>query len=303
MFHRGGKAQNSMNFLRRTLTATAPAALGVFLLASAASASTITGSVSSYGSNSAITAGNSGTISAATFDQAATDAAIQAACPTGYTCSGSTLTEIEFSLTVNTDAAVTVSNTNASTSYVGPLTGKNGTYGNPTSGYAVAQVTTVDLIDPLNNTVVEDIPTFSAATTNEFRSSTCTGTAVSSAFTNCLAVAPGGQTYTGTGTDTDMGSYTGSDLAGVLSTYVGTGGTVTFNLSSQGGTNNGRLPSNVGISSNTATIQALTNALTVTYDYSYTETLIPTGTPEPGTMALVGGALLAIGLFRKKRTN
>jgi hypothetical protein len=37
---------------------------------------------------------------------------------------------------------------------------------------------------------------------------------------------------------------------------------------------------------------------TVVYDY--TETAIPTGTPEPTTMVLFSGALLAIGLYRKK---
>jgi len=290
-----------MNFFRRTLNATAPAALGVLLLAGSASATTvITGTTSTFGSNGAFGAGTTGSVSAGQFNQAATDAAIQAACPAGFTCSGSTLTEIDFTLTVNTQAAVTLSNTNAGTAYVGPLAGENGTFGNPTSGFAVSQLTTIDLNDAINQGIVEDIPTFSAATTNEFKSSTCSGTAVSSAFTNCLAVAHGGQSYSGTGTDSQSGSYTG-DLSGLLSTYVGSG-QVAFTLSSIGGTENGRLPTNVGISSNTATIEALTNSLAVTYDYSYTETAIPS-TPEPTTMALVGGALLAIGLVRKKRIN
>jgi hypothetical protein len=239
-------------------------------------------------------------VSAGQFNQTVTDAAIQAACPAGFTCSGSTLTEIDFLLTVNTTAAVTVSNTNAAIALVGSITGKNGTFGNPTSGFALAQLTTIDLNDGITDGLVEDIPTFSAATTNEFKSSTCTGTAVASAFTNCLAVAAGGQSYSGTGTDAETGSYTG-DLSGELGTYVGAGN-VSYTLTSIGGTNNGRLPSNVGISSNTATIQALTNSLVVTYDYSYTETAISSA-PEPTTMALVGGALLAIGLIRKKRIS
>jgi hypothetical protein len=290
-----------MNIFRRTLIATAPAALGVLLFAGGASATTITGSTSSQGSNGAFGAGTTGSVSAGQFNQAAIDAAIAAACPVTDTCSGSTLVEIDFSLTVNTTATVTLSNTNAGTSYVGPLSGLNGTYGSPTSGFAVGQLTTVDLNDPVTGTIVEDVPTFNAATTNEFRSSTCTGTAVATAFTNCLAVAHGGQTYSGTGTATDTGSYTG-DLSGVVGTYVGAG-SVNFGLSSIGGTVNGRLPSNVGISTNTATIQALTNSLTVSYIYTYDDTVNPTGAPEPTTMALVGGALLAIGLVRKKRLS
>ncbi len=297
-----------MNILRRTLIATAPAALGVLLFAGSASATTIMGSTSTSGSNGAFGAGATGSVSAGQFNQVALDAAIQAACPPGFTCSGSTLNEIDFLLTVNTTAAVTVSNTNASTALVGPIGyvspsnpgPDNGTFGHPTSGFALAQVTTVDLSDGITDDLIDDIPTFSAATTNEAKSNTCAGTAVASAFTNCLAVAAGGQTYSGTGTDTEAGSYTG-DLSGEVGTYVGAG-SVSFTLGSIGGTVSGRLPTNVGIASNTATIQALVNSLTVTYDYSYTETAVSSA-PEPTTMVLVGAGLLAIGMIRKKRIS
>jgi hypothetical protein len=257
------------------------------------------------GSITAFSAGSNSTVSANQFNQTALDAAIQSACPAGDTCSGSTLTEIDFSLQVNLSASVGVLNSNSTTSYIGPYTGTPG--GNPGtfaggggSGTAIAEVATIDLTDGITGGIdVEDIPTFSVATTSQFKTS-CggTGTATSGHFINCLGVASGSHTYSGTGTDTETGSYTG-DLSGETSTYVGPG-LVTFTLASSGTENNGALTSGVTIPTNSAGVTALSNALVVTYDYSYTETA---AAPEPTTMVLVGGALLAIGIIRKKRIS
>jgi PEP-CTERM motif len=288
-----------MKFFRRTLIATTPAALGVLLFAGGASATTIIGSTTAYGNIAAFSAGPTGsTVSVNQFNQTSLDAAIQAACPTGDTCSASTLTEIDFSLQVNVTATVGVGNSNGITSYIGSITGSTGTFGAPTSGIAIAEIVTTDLNDGITTGLVEDNPTFSAATTNQFKSASCSGTpATSGSFHNCLAVASSGQSYSGTGTDTETGSYTG-DLSGETSTYVGAG-LVNFTLAANGNTTTGSYPAGLTFPTNTAAVTALTNGLVVTYDYSYTET----SSPEPATMALVGGGLLLIGFIRKKRVS
>ena len=240
-------------------------------------------------------------MSANQFNQTALDAAIQAACPAQTTCSGSTLTEIDFSLQINLTASVGVVNSNGTTSYIAANGGTLGSYaGGATSGTAIIATDQIDLTDAVSGGIdVTDIPTFSVATTNQFRNANCsvtTGISVSH-FANCLAVASGGQTYSGTGTDTETGSYTG-DLSGETSTYVGSG-LVTFTLASAGSETNGTLPAGVTIPTNSAGVTALSNALVVTYDYTYTETTAP----EPTTMVLVGGGLLLIGFIRKKRVG
>jgi hypothetical protein len=289
-----------MNFFRRTVIATAPAALGVILFAGGASATTITGSSTAYGNIAAFNAGSSSSVSANQFNQTLLDAAIQAACPAGDTCSGSTLTEIDVSLTVNLTASLGVNNSNSFTTYAPANSATPGTYGNATSGTAIADQAGIEITDPVTGGIdFTDKPTFSVATTNEFKNANCTVTTgiSSSHFANCLAIAPGSTTYSGTGTDTETGSYTG-DLSGETSTYVGSG-SVSFDLSGSTFTPN-TLPNGVTIPTNSASITALTHGLTVTYDYSYTEVQ---NTPEPTTMALVGGALLAIGIIRKKRIS
>jgi hypothetical protein len=289
-----------MNFFRRTVIATAPAALGVILFAGGASATTITGSSTAYGNIAAFNAGSSSSVSANQFNQTLLDAAIQAACPAGDTCSGSTLTEIDVSLTVNLTASLGVNNSNAFTAYAPANSSTPGTYlGGATSGTAIADQASIEITDPVTDGIdFVDKPTFSVATTNQFKT-TCgsSGTPSSAHFVNCLAIAPGSTTYSGTGTDMETGSYTG-DLSGETSTYVGSG-VVSFALAGSTLTPN-TLPNGVTIPTNSASITALTHGLTVTYDYSYTEVQ---NTPEPTTMALVGGALLAIGIIRKKRIS
>jgi len=289
-----------MNILPKTLTY----GFGVLLLVGTASASTINGTTSSFGNLSSFSAGSSSSTSAAQFNNIAVNAAIQAACPTGFTCSALTLNEIDVTLTAVTDASVTAANSNGSTAFIQSIPGQTGTFGAPTSGVALEQVTTVDVIDPLANDIVDVIPTFSQATTNEGKrtGTPCTGTATSGNFLNCLAVAVGSQTYNGTGTDTEEDGYGGGNTngpitVGVIAAYVGAGN-VTFNLSSTGGTSNGTLQSGVTLPTNAATVRSGTNALEVDYLYSFTET---SSTPEPATLGVLGAGLVALSLIGRKK--
>jgi hypothetical protein len=90
------------------------------------------------------------------------------------------------------------------------------------------------------------------------------------------------------GVDGVLKSISGADLANYQSTGVSTftlgGGTKTLTTFSGGG-------GNINFNLNTqATFEA-------EIDYTYT---IPSGTPEPTTMALMGGALLGLGLLGKR---
>jgi hypothetical protein len=179
-------------------------------------------------------------------------------------------------------------------------------FGVPASGFAVAEVAALSVVDPLSNDVVDVMPTFSVATNVEFRglgagTGVCGATGVPNAthFVNCLAVAPGTHVFSGTGTDTQTGSYLSADLtAAVLAAYLGTG-TLSFNVALNGLTENGAIPAGVTIPADTANLQPLLNGLQVTYDYSYTQT----SNPEPATMALLATGFLGFGLLRKRLTK
>ena len=257
-----------------------------------------------YGNIASFTAPGSSTTSASQFNQTAVNAAVQSSCAAGFTCSAVSLYEIDFTLTANLSSTVTVNNSTASTQYVGAISGQGGTYvGGATSGIAVASVATLTLSDPLNNDLVDVLPTFSIATDTRRKIACGSGTPTSGNYSNCLSIGSGSHMFSGTGTDTKSGSLTSGDLdPTTLAAYVGSGN-VTFDLALGGQTNNGSLPSAVTIPGNTATIQALTNGLKVEYLYSYEQTAI-SSSPEPTTMALFGGALLGLGFFgRKRRTN
>jgi len=282
----------------------APAALAILLCVGSASADTIiSSSVSAFGNIPTFSAPGDQAVSAAQFNEAAVNASIQTACPAGFFCSALTLTEIDFTLQANLAATVNILDARPGVTYIGPITSEGGTFGHPTSGFAVAEVATVSLIDPFLNDVVDVSPTFSIPTTKEFRGSgagtgACSGALAPTAtkFVNCLAVPVGVHIFSGTGTDTETGSYLSTDFTPtLLAGYVGTG-TVAFDLALDGLTENGTIQSGVTIPANTATIQALVDGLTVTYDYTYSLST----TPEPGTMALLGGAFLGLGLLRKR---
>jgi Fe-S cluster biogenesis protein NfuA len=123
-----------------------------------ASATTMTGTVIVFGNVPTITSPAGGSTSAAQFNNAAVSLSVIGACPSGFTCSGATLVSIDFTLTTNVNASVTVQNTTGSTTYIsgiGSVTTNGTANTNPlagtfaTSGIAIQQKTTVTIVDPL----------------------------------------------------------------------------------------------------------------------------------------------------------
>jgi len=301
---------------RRIFASLAPLAACAFLIAGNAGATSVTGSETVFGNITGFSSGTSSSTSAAQFN-AATATVI---CPNGYTCGPAVLYEIDFSLTTPLAGSVTVANSSSTqTGYYASATGFPGTYnGSPTAGgpnttgTSVQQTVGVTLSDPLNSDLIDTAPVVDIPTSNQYKKTGgsptggCggTGSASSSNFINCLVVPTSSSTnYSGTGTDTEGSTYSTGDAGWATESTPYSGpGTVSFGLAAAApGTTNGTATGNgLSVGTNTASITSLTDALSVTYDYTYTETLIPTSAPEPTTMLLMGGALLGLGLVRRK---
>jgi len=119
-------------------------------------------------------------------------------------------------------------------------------------------------------------------------SASCDSAAFGPMTANNLSTGPtgmGGDGLTGV-----VKNITGSDL---LTNYTG-GGTFTI-----GGKTKAQSTFSGG-GGNIATNQSTNATVEAEIDYTYT---VPSGTPEPVTMALVGGGLLGLGLFGRRRKN
>ena len=291
-----------MNKIRRVPGTFAPIVLGAMLMAGSAFATPITVTISVFGDIPSFTMGTGSSTTASQFNAPAINAAIQAACITdGHVCSTLTLTNIDFTLSTTNTINVSAINSSGSTQYIAPAPGYGGTFaGGATSGTAVLAKETITASDSISSLLVN--PTlFVATNTSRVRGTCATGTVTAGNFQNCLAVANGGATFSGTASDSGSASYLSSDAnwATVLSTYVGSG-TVAFTLDSSTSTSNGTLYGASGVS-NSATEHFIANGLQVAYTYTYDDTT--TTVPEPTAIALMGAALVGIGLIRRRRTT
>lgn len=300
-----------MTTIRRVLSTLAPVALGAMLMAGSAAATPITVTISVFGDIPSFTLGGANTsTSVSKFDAAAVNLAIQGACATGHTCTPLTLNEIDFTLNSTTDVTLNAQN-NSTTAlgYIAPIgylagvsLGQNGTFGSPASALNFGAANIVTASDSITTGLAVAHPTLIVNGNTTAKRTTCstTGSAATSAnYLNCLSIATGGKTFTGTVSDAGVGVYLATDTnwGTVLGQYVGTG-TTGFTLSSTISTANGPTFGLAGLS-NVATEQLIAGGFEVDYTYTYDDTA-NSGVPEPTTMALMGIALLGVGLVRRR---
>jgi len=286
-----------MTTLRRVITGTALLALasGLALANTIDAVETATGSVPSF---SAPPNPNTSSTTVGGFSEAAANAAIALACPVGFSCSTATLYEIDLGLSANTAGNLTISNSNSTTQNVGCFAATcSGSTATATNGVAAEGTLSLDVFDPLGNDVLAlvNAPTFSVATNG------VTGSGAGKS--NFLTVNPGANTFAGTGTATDpLGEiYQMSDS--MWTTEAADYSVTNVSLSPihlNGASQIGSSPAGVTTSANTDSITGGT--ITAKYLYSYTETNT-SGVPEPTTMVLLGGALLGLGLIRKRASR
>jgi hypothetical protein len=223
-------------------------------------------------------------------------------CPVGDVCDVSTapsLYEIDLGTSAVTSGSLTLNNTNTLSQNVGCfLIGSDvcsGSGATATNGVAADGNISLAITDPNSNNVgFTNQPTFTVATTNV--------TGIGSGKSNYLLVAGSSSTPYAGGSSLlipvgDLYDLSDPNWAADSASY--TGGTVNFALALTGSSQTGNLPAGVTVSGASDTLNS--GQITVNYDYSFVEDEAAIGgVPEPATMALMGSALLGLGLFAKR---
>jgi len=294
-----------MTTLRRFLTGTAVLVLASASIVSASiidSIQTATGgTLPAMGSGNTPPPPNTGTASVSAFDPIAANNAIQASCPTGFTCSGPTLFEIDLGLTASLSGSLNLTNNTSGTLAIPCISGlgqcdtSSSTNGN---GVSVEGLANLVINDPnMNNVGPGNLATF-LQSTNMIGTDACTG----NSHNNCLVIGTGTTPLSGSNSVSDPLSelYQISDSNWLIESapYNTPNTSVGFGLSLSSQVTIGQPePGGLGSNSNMALLNS--GAIDVQYQYEYSETLTST-TPEPTTFFLLGSALVGLGLAGKR---
>jgi len=170
-----------------------------------------------------------------------------------------------------------------STSVAGSYSVTNGS--GSTASYTVTDSAIVDLTSFGGGAYYEEaLPTNSITIHNLADGATATGT--------LTATGTGSADYNGSGSLT---GHTGGnpDASISVTPFLGSGTVTLYAV--------GNFTGSIGGTSFTGSVGGTgSETATLAYDYSFSETAIPSSTPEPATFALFGGALLGAGLLRKR---